>query len=328
MNRSLKVQENVFALSQPFVIARGARDKANVICVEISEGENKGWGESVPYARYNETVQGVMETIETLRDKLEGGMNRETLQECLPAGAARNAIDCALWDLEAKQTGKPVFKLAGINEPKPCVSAYTISLGEPEQMNTDAKKCADYPLLKIKLGGQQGDVERLNAVREGAPNSDIIVDANEGWDVEMFNEMTEIFVKCGVRMVEQPFPAEKDEVLRELDHPLPICADESCHVRGDLEKLKGKYDVVNIKLDKTGGLTEALALRKEAEKCGFEIMVGCMIGSSLSMAPATLVAQNAQYVDLDGPLFLADDREPPIVYKENMIFPPQTKLWG
>ena len=318
------VTKDVFPLAQVFTIARGSRTEAVVLRVEIEEDGYTGRGECVPYARYDETVESVTAEIEGLKTPF----TREELQQALPAGAARNAVDCALWDLEAKKAGVPVWKLAGIGEPTPEVTAYTLSLGEPEKMREQAAKNAARPLLKTKLGGGIEDIARIEAVRAGAPEARIIVDANEGWTPEVYRELAPVLVRLGVEMVEQPFPADADEALLELDRVLPVCADESCHDRNSLSGLKGKYDMVNIKLDKTGGLTEALALREAALAEGYEVMVGCMVGSSLAMAPAVLVASGAAVVDLDGPLLLAEDRENGLKYDDKFVFPPETALWG
>jgi L-alanine-DL-glutamate epimerase-like enolase superfamily enzyme len=258
---------------------------------------------------------------------LPEGISRQDLQDALPAGAARNAVDCALWDLAAKQTGAPVWQLAGLSAPRPMITAYTLSLDTPENMRAEAAKHAHRPLLKIKLGTPD-DMARLEAVREGAPKSPIIVDANEGWTAEVYADLAPHLLRLGVQMVEQPLPAGQDDMLGEIERPLPVCADESCHDRVSLPGLKGKYDMVNIKLDKTGGLTEALALRDAARAEGYQVMVGCMVGSSLAMAPAVLVAQGAEVVDLDGPLLLAEDRDAPLVYDAAGVHPASAELWG
>jgi len=295
-----------------------------VVTVEVSDGEHRGWGECTPYARYDETVEGVIADIEALST---GGLTRETLAARLPAGAARNAVDCALWDLEAKRAGRRVWELAGLSAPGPVATAYTLSLGEPEAMRAKAAEHAWRPLLKVKLGGE-GDVARIEAVRAGAPKSTIVVDANEGWTVETYAELAPVLARLGVAMVEQPFPAGDDAALAEIERTLPVCADESCHDRDSLPALVGRYDMVNVKLDKTGGLTEALALRDAARAAGFQVMVGCMMGTSLAMAPAVLVAQGAEVVDLDGPLLLAADRVPGLVYDAAGAHPPEPALWG
>ena len=327
MSLSLLAVETVFPLAEVFTISRGSRTEARVVTVEISDGVHAGRGESVPYARYGETVGGVLETIQELEADLKNGLNRKALQLRLNPGAARNALDCAFWDLEAKQAGERAHIMAGVPFMGPEITAYTLSLADPQTMQKKAAEHAFRPLLKIKLGGD-GDMERLEAVRQGAPNTDIIIDANEGWDADTYKELAPALIRLGVKMVEQPLPANNDEALIEMDRILPVCADESCHDRTSLPSLKGKYDMVNIKLDKTGGLTEALLLRSEAEAAGFNIMVGCMVGSSLAMAPATIVAQGVAYTDLDGPLLLAKDRKTPLHYDEKGVYPPEPALWG
>ncbi len=319
----LTVTQDVFRLAQVFTISRGSRTKAQVLTVRVSDGAAQGWGECVPYARYDETLDSVTAQIETLPMPL----TRAALQSLLPAGAARNAVDCALWDLEAKRAGKRVWDLAGLPAPRPEVTAYTLSLDTPENMQAAAAQNAHRPLLKIKLGTPD-DMARLEAVRAGAPRARIIVDANEGWSAEVYSDLAPHLVRLGVELVEQPLPAGADDMLAEIARPLPVCADESCHDRASLPALKGKYDLVNIKLDKTGGLTEALALRDAARAQGFGVMVGCMVGSSLAMAPATLVAQGAAFTDLDGPLLLAEDRSEPLTFDAAGVHPPDAALWG
>ena len=319
----LTINRDVFSLAQVFTISRGSRTEAKVLSVKISRGGVEGWGECVPYARYNETAASVSAQIESLPDEFD----RQGLYELLPAGAARNAVDCALWDLEAKQSGQRVWQLAGLPAPGPEITAYTLSLDSPENMRVQAAEHAHRPLLKIKLGTPD-DMPRLEAVRAGAPRPDIIVDANEGWSAEVYADLAPHLLRLGVKLVEQPLPAADDDALLGLQRPVPVCADESAHDRAGLKHLAGKYDVVNIKLDKTGGLTEALALKREALAQGFEVMVGCMVGSSLAMAPATLVAQGALITDLDGPLLLAEDRAHPLQFDAAGVHPPTAALWG
>lgn len=319
----IDVTRDVFRLAQVFTISRGSRTEAKVLTVRINEGGVRGWGECVPYARYDETLESVTAEIEGL----SGNLTRAALYDLLPAGAARNAVDCALWDLEAKRAGRRVWDLAGLPAPRPEITAYTLSLDTPEAMQAQAEKHAHRPLLKIKLGTPD-DMPRLEAVRRGAPQAKIIVDANEGWSAAVYADLAPHLVRLGVALVEQPLPAGEDEALIGMARPVPVCADESCHDRASLPKLKGKYDVVNIKLDKTGGLTEALALRDAARAQGYGIMVGCMIGSSLAMAPATLVAQGAMVTDLDGPLLLAEDREDALIFDAAGVHPPRPELWG
>ncbi|WP_417243915.1 N-acetyl-D-Glu racemase DgcA [Celeribacter sp.] len=320
---TITVTAQAFRLAEAFVISRGARTEAHVLTVRIERGGVVGQGECVPYARYGESMDSVMAQI----NALPSGITRQALQEVLPAGAARNAVDCALWDLEAKAAGKRVWHLLDLPAPVPLITAYTLSLGEPEAMERAAAKHAHRPLLKIKLGTAE-DMARLEAVRRGAPKSRIIVDANEGWSADVYADLAPHMVRLGVDLVEQPMPAGEDDMLAEIARPLPVCADESCHDRASLPALKGKYDMVNIKLDKTGGLTEALALRTAALAEGYGLMVGCMVGSSLAMAPAVLLAQGAKVVDLDGPLLLAEDRADPLAYDAGGVHPPAVALWG
>jgi L-alanine-DL-glutamate epimerase-like enolase superfamily enzyme len=319
----IKVTRNVFQLAQVFTISRGSRTEAQVLTVHVSDGAAQGWGECVPYARYGETLDSVTDEIEGLPDTFD----RADLAQLLPAGAARNAVDCALWDLEAKRAGQRVWSLAGLATPGPHITAYTLSLDSPEAMQAQAALNAHRPLLKIKLGTPD-DMPRLEAVRAGAPDARIIVDANEGWSVDIYADLAPHLVRLGVDLVEQPLPAGEDDALIGLDRPVPVCADESCHDRASLPALRGKYDTVNIKLDKTGGLTEALALRSAAIAQGYGIMVGCMVGSSLAMAPAVLLAQGAAVVDLDGPLLLAEDRDTPLTFDAAGVHPPDAALWG
>jgi L-Ala-D/L-Glu epimerase len=327
MSLSLTVRAETWPIAGRFAIARGAKTEAVVVVAELSAGGVTGRGECVPYARYGETVAGVVEAIEALREPLARGLDNAGLQDALPAGAARNALDCALWDFEAKRSGTPVHVLAGLPPPKPLTTAYTISLGAPAEMS-DAAARAARPILKIKLGGGPEDRERLRAVRGAAPHAELIVDANEGWRAADLAANLALCAEAGVSLVEQPLPAGEDAALATTARPVPVCADESVHDRASLAALAGKYDAVNIKLDKTGGLTEALALAAEAERLGFAIMVGCMVATSLSMAPAMLVARRARFVDLDGPLLLARDRPEGLRYDGSVIHPPTAALWG
>ncbi|MDC0435285.1 dipeptide epimerase [bacterium] len=332
---ALRVSTDCFATRGVFTIARGSRTQADVITVRLSRsesggessGEAVGQGECVPYARYGETMDSVSQQIMVMQPALAAGLDRLTLQELMPPGAARNALDCALWDLQAKASGKPVWELAGLEAPESVITAYTLSLDTPENMQAAAQTHAYRPLLKVKLGGDN-DIARLEAVRRGAPESTLIVDANEGWSAKDYDALAPVMLALGVALVEQPLPANDDGLLAGRDRPLPVCADEACHDRASLASLTGKYDVINIKLDKTGGLTEALALRKSAMDSGFQIMVGCMVGSSLAMAPALLVAQGVDYVDLDGPLLLSQDRNTPMRYDGSLLHPASRKLWG
>lgn len=319
----ITVQADSFRLAEVFTIARGSRTEARVLRVSVERGGVTGQGECVPYARYGESLDSVTAEIEALPQDI----TRAALQDALEPGAARNALDCALWDLEAKQAVRRVWDLAGLPEPGPAITAYTLSLDTPEKMEASAARHAHRPLLKIKLGTPD-DMPRLEAVRRGAPGAKIIVDANEGWSAGVYADLAPHLTRLGVALVEQPLPAGQDDMLAEIARPVPVCADESCHDRASLSGLKGKYDMVNIKLDKTGGLTEALALKQAALADGYRIMIGCMVGTSLAMAPATLLAQAADYTDLDGPLLLAEDRDPPLRFDEAGVYPPEPALWG
>lgn len=324
---SLRISRDTFAMNGTFTISRGSRTSAEVLTVTLESDGCSGRGECVPYARYGESLDSVIKQIESLKNDLQDGLKREDLQSLLPAGAARNAVDCALWDLQAKCTATPVWQLAGLDEPLTVTTAFTLSLDTPEKMRQSASNNATRPWLKIKLGGES-DLERLQAVRDGAPECRLIVDANEGWSASDYDRLAPVMVDLGVALVEQPLPASADDALALRERPLPVCADESCHDRQSLESISGKYDVVNIKLDKTGGLTEALALREAALAEGYTIMVGCMVGSSLAMAPAQLLAQKASFIDLDGPLLLAEDRQTPVNYEGSQMHPASSILWG
>lgn len=319
----ISVTPDVFRLAQAFTISRGSKTEARVLTVRITRDGATGLGECVPYARYGESLASVTAQIEGLPDTI----TRQTLQSALPPGAARNAVDCALWDLAAKASGQRVWTLANLPAPEPMQIAYTLSLDTPDRMRAAAAANAHRPILKIKLG-TAGDMPRLEAVRAGAPRSIILIDANEGWTAEIYADLAPHLIRLGVALVEQPLPAGADDMLAEMARPLPVCADESCHDRASLAALGGKYDLVNLKLDKTGGLTEALAAREVALQMGFGAMVGCMVGSSLAMAPATLLLQGARYTDLDAPLLLSEDRTCPIRYSDAGIHPPTAELWG
>ncbi|PTX57495.1 L-alanine-DL-glutamate epimerase-like enolase superfamily enzyme [Litoreibacter ponti] len=319
----ITVTADTFRLAEVFTISRGSRTEAKVLTARVTRDGVAAWGECVPYARYDETLASVTEQILSLPSDI----SRAALQSALPAGAARNAVDCALWDLEAKQAGTRVWDLLGLPAPKPEITAFTLSLDTPEKMEASARKHAHRPLLKIKLGTPE-DMPRLEAVRRGAPDTPIIIDANEGWTAEVYTDLAPHLVRLGVKLVEQPLPAGDDDMLAEIARPLPVCADEACHDRASLPGLKGKYDVINIKLDKTGGLTEALALKEAGRAEGYGLMMGCMVGSSLAMAPATIVAQGVSFTDLDGPLLLAEDRDQPLIFDEAGVHAPTPELWG
>ena len=316
-----------FPILGKFVIARGAKTEAVVVVATIEDKGFRGRGESVPYARYSETVESVLTQIASVRAQIEAGADRGRLQSLLPPGAARNALDCALWDLDAKRCGVAAHVLAGVTPPAPVTTAFTISAGSPAEMAEAAAKVRERPLLKIKLAGED-DAARLSAVRAAAPSSTLIVDANEAWQQADLERYLEACAEAGVALVEQPLPAAKDAILAKIQHIVPICADESVHDRTGLEALRARYDAINVKLDKTGGLTEALALVNLAQGLGFELMIGCMVASSLAMAPALLLAGRARFVDLDGPLLLACDRPDGLIYKGSIVLPPTRELWG
>ncbi|MER8512019.1 dipeptide epimerase [Mesorhizobium sp. M1060] len=327
MARVISVEAERFPIAGTFTISRGSKTEAEVITCTISDGDNRGWGECVPYKRYGETMEGVRDAIKAMRRQMEGGISRKDLLDAMPAGAARNAIDCALWDLEAKISGVAVADAIHAVPLSALETAYTLSLGEPETMAAQARANAGRPLLKVKIGGDN-DLARIRAVTEAAPDSRIILDANEGWTDANIIENLAFAGEHGIALIEQPLPAGHDAILRHIAHPVPICADESVHEAKDLEALVGLYDAVNIKLDKSGGLTAALTLRDRARELGFGVMVGCMVGTSLAMAPAVLLAQGADFVDLDGPLLLARDRQPGLVYQGSLVLPPDRMLWG
>ena len=310
-----------------FTISRGAKTEAVVVVAEIRQGGHVGRGECTPYPRYGETPEAAVEAILAMQDKFRAGLDRQALRAAMGAGAARNALDCALLDLEAKRRGQRVWELLGRPAPRACTTAYTISLGAPGVMAAATAKAAHRPLLKIKLGGD-GDGERIAAVRKAAPESELIVDANESWTPENLEQNLAACAKAGVTLVEQPLAAGHDSALARIRRPMAVCADESVHDLGSLDGLRERYDAVNIKLDKAGGLTEALAMADAAQALGLEIMVGCMVATSLSMAPAMLIARQARFVDLDGPLLLAGDRENGLRYDGSTVYPPDAALWG
>jgi L-Ala-D/L-Glu epimerase len=326
MELSAKIER--WPLANPFTISRGSKTEAVVVTVELRDAGHRGRGECVPYARYGESPDRVVAAIEALRQALRQGLDRAALQAAMPAGAARNALDCAFWDIAAKQAGRRAHELAGLGAPKPLVTAYTISLAAPTAMAQAAAKASGRPLLKVKLGGGEADGERIAAVRRAAPKAELIVDANEGWRADNLAQNLGACADAGVTLIEQPLPEGRDDALLHIKRPIPVCADESVHDRASLAALAGKYDAINVKLDKSGGLTEALALAAEAERCGFSIMVGCMVATSLAMAPAMVVAQCARVVDLDGPLLLARDRAEGLRYNGSLVDPPGPALWG
>lgn len=327
MSILLSAKHDQFKVDGVFRISRGARTESNVVTVSVKRGDHSGWGECVPYPRYGESVESVIDEIMAVEADLKNGAGREDIQTLMAAGAARNAVDCALWDLEAKEANKRVWQLLGVPAPDDITTAYTISLDDVAVMRQKALDNAHRPLLKLKLAGPE-DLARVKAVREGAPTARIIVDANEGWTENDYANIMDQLVPLNVEAIEQPMPAGDDEALRHLPRPIPLIADESCHARDSLKDIIGKYDMINIKLDKTGGLTEALLLKEAALEKGLAIMVGCMVGSSLAMAPAMVVAQDAQIADLDGPLLLAEDRDYPLQFDISSMSLPNPSLWG
>lgn len=327
MPRVLSVTAESYPIAGAFTISRGSKTSADVLVCTIFQDEFSGRGECVPYRRYGESLESVSAQIEAAASLIANGADRQDLLTAMPAGAARNAVDCALWDLEAKLSGISVERDLCPNGASALETAFTLSLDTPQKMGAQARANADRPLLKIKLGGD-GDEERMAAITENAPKARIILDANEGWNSKNINQNIESAAKYGISLIEQPVPAGEDELLRDVERVVPLCADESLHGIYDLERFVGLYDAVNIKLDKTGGLTAALAVRDRARELGFQIMIGCMVGTSLAMAPAVLLAQGAAFVDLDGPLLLARDREPALAYKGSMVSPPAPGLWG
>jgi L-alanine-DL-glutamate epimerase-like enolase superfamily enzyme len=325
----LSVRIERWPLAGAFTISRGSKTEAVVVVAELTHGAHRGRGESVPYTRYGETPDSIVAAIEAVRPALRQGLNRLELQEIMPAGAARNALDCAYWDVNAKAAGHRAYQLAGLVAPAPRLTAYTISLGSVSAMTAAAEQAASRPLLKVKLGSPDGgDVARIGAVRRAAPRAELIVDANEGWTADNLQQNLAACADAGVTLIEQPLPESNDAGLAKIKRPIPVCADESLHDRAGLDALAGKYDAINVKLDKAGGLTEALALATAAEQRGFAIMVGCMVATSLAVAPAMLVAQRARVVDLDGPLLLAKDRPGGLRYDGSIAYPPDAALWG
>jgi L-Ala-D/L-Glu epimerase len=324
--RVLDAHEQSWPLDKPFRIARGSRTEARVVVATLSDGEHSGRGEGTPIARYNQSAASVLAQIEGIKG--EKNLDRQRLQELMPAGAARNALDCALWDLEAKASGKRVWELANISVVDQVETSFTISLDTPEKMSVAAKANTNLPILKLKLGGDNLDLSRVEAVRDTAPSARLLIDANESWSPANYQEITPALKDLGVELIEQPFPSDADEVLEELDHVVPVCADESCHTSADLPRLTKRYEAVNVKLDKTGGLTEALLLTQRARESGFKLLIGCMVCTSLGIAPARILASAADYVDLDGPLLLAGDRHNGLSYQNRKIGMPSRKLWG
>jgi len=323
---TIDAREEIWPLRQPFRISRGSRTEARIVVLTVSDGKHIGRGEAVPLARYNQSVDSVLAQIESIQG--DKNLNRQSLQGFLPAGAARNALDCALWDLEAKISDKRAWKLANTSIVPEVETSFTISLDTPEKMGAAAKANARLPMLKLKLGGDDPDLARVETVREAASATRLLIDANESWSPEHYQKIVPALKQLGVELIEQPFPTKTDEVLEILDHPIPVCADESCHTTADLPRLRNRYEVINVKLDKTGGLTEALRLCERARDSGFKLLIGCMVCTSLGIAPARVLATFANWIDLDGPLLLARDRDHPVAYADGRIGIPPRGLWG
>jgi L-alanine-DL-glutamate epimerase-like enolase superfamily enzyme len=322
----IEAKEEIWPLHHPFRISRGSRTEAQVVVATMVDGEHVGRGECVPIKRYNQSAASVLAQIESIQDF--GDLDRNKLQQLLPPGAARNALDCALWDLEAKRSGKRVWELANVPIVEQVATSFTISLDTPERMADAASAAAKLPILKLKLGGDEPDLARVEAVRAVAPKARLLIDANESWSPRHYQNIVPALSELGVELIEQPFPAADDDVLQTLDHPIPVCADESCHTTADLRRVKNRYEVINVKLDKTGGLTEALRLCESARQSGFKLLIGCMVCTSLGIAPARLLASGAEWIDLDGPLLLAHDRDHGLGYENGRIGLPSRQLWG
>jgi L-alanine-DL-glutamate epimerase-like enolase superfamily enzyme len=325
-NLELSVDEQSWPLDKPFRIARGTSSETRVIVITASDGQHIGRGEAVPISRYAQSAASVVAQVESMKDALN--LDRQHLQKLLPAGAARNALDCALWDLEAKVSGKRVWELANIPVEQSVETSFTISLDTAAAMAAAAGMNANAPMLKLKLGGDDVDLARVEAVKGAAPAARLMVDANESWSPSHYRNIASTLRELGVELIEQPFPADKDDVLETLDHPVPVCADESCHTTADLPRLMNRYDAINVKLDKTGGLTEALLLTERARQSGLQLLFGCMVCTSLGIAPARLLAKTTDYVDLDGPLLLARDRDHGLSYQAGKVSLPSRELWG
>jgi L-Ala-D/L-Glu epimerase len=322
----IEATEEIFPLNHPFRISRGSRTEACVVTVNINDAQYAGRGEGVPISRYNQSADSVLRQIKSIARV--GNLDRDKLPKLLPAGAARNALDCALWDLEAKRSSKRAWELANIPITDEVATSFTISLDTPATMADAAAAARELPILKLKLCGDDGDLARVEAVGAAAPKARLLIDANESWSPRHYRNIAPALKELGVELIEQPFPANADDVLETLAHPIPVCADESCHTTADLPRLKNRYEAINIKLDKTGGLTEALQLYQRARENNFKILIGCMVCTSLSIAPARLLASNAEWVDLDGPLLLARDRDHGLPYQNGRIGVPARELWG
>ncbi len=327
MLRSFIVSRRHWPLKAPFRISRGVKTAADTVMVELRRGAAGGRGESVPYPRYGESVDAVVAQLETVADGFEAGMPDEAVVAMLPAGAARNALDCALWDLRARETGRGVAEMTGLALPGRLACAVTVSLDEPEAMAAAARAIADAPVVKVKLDGALVE-ERLLAVGQAAPASRLIIDPNEGWSLDLLRDVSPLLARMNIALIEQPLPAGVDHGLEGFDPPAPVCADESVHTTGQLADLKGRYQAINIKLDKTGGLTEAIALLAQARRLGFTVMTGCMVASSLAIAPALHIAGASDFADLDGPWWLADDWSGGVKVESGWLTPPARGFWG
>jgi L-alanine-DL-glutamate epimerase-like enolase superfamily enzyme len=326
MSLSIDACVEGWPLRRPFTISRGTISEAHVVAVTVRDGEISGRGEAVPSARYGQTTEGALAALESLKQRSD--LDRQTIQKLLPASAARNALDCALWDLEAKRSGKRVWEMANISPPDEVQTSFTISLNTPAAMGAAARESSHLPILKLKLSGDDEDVGRVEAVRANAPSARLMIDANESWSPQHYREVVPELSRLGVALIEQPFPAKDDIVLAELDRPIPVCADESCHTSADLSRIAGRYDAINIKLDKTGGFTEAMALTGLARPAGLTLLFGCMVSTSLGIAPARILAGPNDLVDLDGPLLLAKDRAHGLRYENGNLGLPSRELWG
>ena len=327
MSRELHAQHDRFPLARPFRIARGVKTVADVVTVTLTDGMFTGRGEAVPYARYGETITSALAAIERVCGAVEAGADRSALLTLLPAGAARNAIDCALWDLEARQAGRSVAAMIGAPEPVALASALTIGIDTPDAMAAAAATMSDAPLLKVKVDADD-PAARIRAVRAAAPNTALIVDPNESWDRDILDAMQPVLVEARVSLLEQPVSAIDDDWLEDFQPLVPICADEAVHVAADLDVIAARYQVINVKLDKAGGLTAALDLAQASRERGLGLMTGCMVSSSLSIAPALHIARLSDFVDLDGPLWLAADLEGGVTDHRGVLSPPAQGFWG
>jgi len=326
MSLSIDARLETWPLKRPFIISRGSTSEAHVISVAVRDGEIIGRGEAVPSARYGQTIESALAALEPMKQHPD--LDRQEIQKRLPPGAARNALDCALWDLEAKRSGKRVWELSNISPLDEVQTSFTIGLDAPAPTGAVARENSHLPILKLKLGGDDKDVARVEAVRANAPSARLMIDANESWSPQHYRKVVPELSRLGVELIEQPFPAKDDSALAELDRPIPVCADESCHTSADLARIAGRYDAINIKLDKTGGLTEALVLVECGRQAGLTLLFGCMVSTSLGIAPARILAHPNDLVDLDGPLLLAKDRPHGLRYENGRVGLPSRELWG